>query len=64
MHEPGPVRGLAEFLPHLRIVGPELASRRRLEGDDAVVRRREVQGVIDGQRARLKLARTRGELTG
>ena len=60
MHEARAVRRLAGLV-RLRIVRPELAPGRRVERDDAVVRRAEIQRVADHERRRLELPRARGE---
>src|SRR5687768_10806981 len=60
VNESGAVRWLPRYVC-LRVVGPELASRRRVERDDAVVRRREEERVADREWRHLKLPGTGGD---
>ncbi len=60
VHETGAVGRLAVFV-RLGIERPPLSAGVGIQGDDPVVRRAEVQHVIDHQRRRLKIARPRAE---
>ena len=62
VHEAGAVRRLPVALPRFRVERPVLLARHRFHRDDAVVRRREDQRVVDGERRGLELARPRGLL--
>src|SRR5581483_1347968 len=60
MDEPGAIRRLTVFV-RLRIEAPDLSTGVGVERDDAVVRRGEIEHVVDGERRRFERARTRAE---